>query len=271
MKEELGAWNNGQGIDLESWVGCEGNFSLAVGYTTIFCPQFIEYKDYIFENNEPVDEKFEKHIKSFEAQEEIMGVLVFRSISRSHGEQGMELRVDQNGLPILDQFSEEGFIDCVFKITNLEEGEDAYRLDLHASYNGEDLGFRVEVVKGIKSGFDSEMSVIKNHVYREGVKFFRTEVESDRLLSVLAGLYGFGDVSLQMVNVETFTGIALHQGEIDMASETIKIKIFGKDQDEDLEENYYESFFNLDLTNGFAYWNEKDQGYREPLIRGLTE
>ncbi len=69
MKKELGAWNNGQGIDLESWVGCEGNFSLAVGYTTIFCPQFIEYKEYIFENDEPVDEEFEKHIWGFEAQE----------------------------------------------------------------------------------------------------------------------------------------------------------------------------------------------------------
>ncbi|HAS6505975.1 TPA: hypothetical protein GRR52_24720 [Vibrio parahaemolyticus] len=70
---------------------------------------------------------------------------------------------------------------------------------------------------------------------------------------------------------ETFTGIALHQGEIDMTSEPVKIKLFGKDQDEDLEENYFESFFNLDLKNGFVFWNEKDQEYRLPLIRGLSE
>ena len=47
MKAELAAWNNGQGIDLESWVGCLGNFSLAVGYLSIFCPEFVEFEGYI--------------------------------------------------------------------------------------------------------------------------------------------------------------------------------------------------------------------------------
>lgn len=182
----------------------------------------------------------------------------------------MELRVNESGLPILDQFSEEGFIDCVLKIVDLEEGEDSYKFNLRASFNGTDLGFRVEVVKGIKGGFDSEMSLIQDHVYKKGVKFFRTGLESDSLLKALASLYDIDEASPQMINKETFTAIALHQGEIDMASEPIKIKIFGKDQDEDLEVNYYESFFNLDLKNGFVFWNEKDQEYREPLIRGLS-
>ncbi len=47
MKAELAAWNNGQGIDLESWVGCVGNFSLAVGYLSIYCPEFVEFEGYI--------------------------------------------------------------------------------------------------------------------------------------------------------------------------------------------------------------------------------
>ncbi|WLQ15667.1 hypothetical protein O5O45_07030 [Hahella aquimaris] len=67
----------------------------------------------------------------------------------------MELRVNENGLPILDQFSEEGFVDCVLKIVDLDEREDSYKFNLRASYSGVDLGFRVEVVKGIKGGFDS--------------------------------------------------------------------------------------------------------------------
>jgi len=48
MVEELSAWNNGKGIDLESWIGCEGNFKLAVGYSTIFWPTFNLVEDYIF-------------------------------------------------------------------------------------------------------------------------------------------------------------------------------------------------------------------------------
>ena len=69
MKEELGAWNNGQGIDLEGWIGCSGNFSLAVGYTTIFCPKFVEFEDYIFQSNDSVCEEFEQYIRGFESQE----------------------------------------------------------------------------------------------------------------------------------------------------------------------------------------------------------
>ncbi|EHR7166259.1 MULTISPECIES: hypothetical protein [Vibrio harveyi group] len=183
----------------------------------------------------------------------------------------MEIRVNEHGYPILDQFSEEGFIDCVLKIKNLKETDNLYKFDLRASYNGNELGFKVEVVKGIKSGFDSEMCLIQERVYKKGVKFLRSGSESDNLLIVLAELYGFSEVSLRMSAEETFTGIALHQGEIDMTSEPVKIKLFGKDQDEDLEENYFESFFNLDLKNGFVFWNEKDQEYRLPLIRGLSE
>ena len=47
MKAELAAWNNGQGIDLETWVGCMGNFSLAVGYLSIYCPEFVKFEGYI--------------------------------------------------------------------------------------------------------------------------------------------------------------------------------------------------------------------------------
>jgi len=47
MKAELAAWNNGAGIDLESWVGCEGNFRLAVGYSSIFWPGFVEHDGFL--------------------------------------------------------------------------------------------------------------------------------------------------------------------------------------------------------------------------------
>ena len=47
MQAELAAWNNGAGIDLESWIGCEGRFSLAVGYASIFWPAFTLIEGYI--------------------------------------------------------------------------------------------------------------------------------------------------------------------------------------------------------------------------------
>ncbi|WP_127559249.1 hypothetical protein [Saccharospirillum alexandrii] len=63
MKDELAAWNSGKGIDLESWVGCEGNFKLAVGYASIFWPNFVEFEGYIF------TEGFSKDsVRGFESQ-----------------------------------------------------------------------------------------------------------------------------------------------------------------------------------------------------------
>ena len=47
MLPELAEWNNGKGIDLESWVGCSGNFRLAIGYAAIFWPRFVLFEDYI--------------------------------------------------------------------------------------------------------------------------------------------------------------------------------------------------------------------------------
>ncbi len=44
---EMRDWNNGAGIDINSWIGCAGNFSLAIGYSTIFWPRFVEFEGYI--------------------------------------------------------------------------------------------------------------------------------------------------------------------------------------------------------------------------------
>src|SRR5207248_3637026 len=47
MRAELGTWKNGAGIDLESWVGCAGSLGLAIGYATIFWPEFVLFDGYI--------------------------------------------------------------------------------------------------------------------------------------------------------------------------------------------------------------------------------
>jgi hypothetical protein len=47
MRAELAAWNNGAGIDMETWIACEGKFSLAVGYASVFWPAFTLFEGYI--------------------------------------------------------------------------------------------------------------------------------------------------------------------------------------------------------------------------------
>ena len=52
MVQELSAWNNGKGIDLENWIACSGDFKLAIGYSIIFWPKFYLIEDYIFRFDE---------------------------------------------------------------------------------------------------------------------------------------------------------------------------------------------------------------------------
>jgi hypothetical protein len=44
---EMRDWNNGAGIDVESWIACQGNFRLAIGYSNIFWPEFVEFDKYV--------------------------------------------------------------------------------------------------------------------------------------------------------------------------------------------------------------------------------
>jgi hypothetical protein len=64
MKAERSAWNNGAGIDLGAWIGCEGSFSLAVGYAAVFWPEFVEFEDYVLGRGFS-----EESLRGFESQE----------------------------------------------------------------------------------------------------------------------------------------------------------------------------------------------------------
>lgn len=183
----------------------------------------------------------------------------------------MNIETDSTGVPLLTQFSEDGFVDCVFRIDNLTQTNQSYKFHLSSSHNGAVVGFDVEVIKNIQGGFDTDMKLIKEHVYHQGVKFFRSGPDSDRLLNELSTLYCLHPKKLTMVESESYTAISLLQGHLNMEEAPVKIKIFGRDKEADSEDDYNESFFNIDLKNGFVYWNEKDPAYRQALIRGLSK
>ena len=45
---ELKLWNDGSGIDIHRWIGCEGDHKHLIGYARILWPHFIEHDDCIF-------------------------------------------------------------------------------------------------------------------------------------------------------------------------------------------------------------------------------
>lgn len=183
-------------------------------------------------------------------------------------------QLDANSLPILDQFSEEGFVDLVFRITDFKEDEERFRFHLTASHDGNEVGMNVAMLKGIQGGFhmdeNEEPQLVQEHVYYDGVEFSRSGEDSDELISIIGNLYELTSDRLQMVKKQTFTAIALHEGDLNFDSQTVNIKLFANDSEDSSEDDYFECFFNVDFANRLAYWNEKDQDYRDPLLRGLS-
>ncbi|MBB6428377.1 hypothetical protein [Algisphaera agarilytica] len=182
----------------------------------------------------------------------------------------MNLKLGVDGYPVLDQFSADGYVDLTFQITRLADEGDFYSLSLAASYCDEVLGMEITFDRTIESGFDNDMNLINAHVYRKGVSFIRSGAESDRLISAIGHLYGMGSDLNGMVDRESFTAIALHQGDLDFSNMCVKLKLFGKGGEPLDEEAYYESFLNVDLKNRLVYWNEKDIDYRKSLLEALT-
>jgi hypothetical protein len=182
----------------------------------------------------------------------------------------MDLQTDGKGNPILDQFSEDGFVDLTFRVRDLSDDGRHYHFHLTAAHKKRTVGINVVLVKGIKSGLSAKMTLVQKHVYRRGVCFHRSGPESDRLVAAIGALYGAKPRPKRMVDEEAFTAIALHQGKLDMETAPVRLKLFGRDADPIDAEAYYESFFNVDLANGLVCWNEKDADYREPLLRALA-
>src|SRR5689334_11102532 len=99
----------------------------------------------------------------------------------------MRLDGDGDRDPILNQSSEEdgGFVDLSFRIGGLVSRGSFYQFRLTASYRGSTVGMHVVLRRDIRAGFNADVEVVKEHVYRSGVRFLRSGEESDRLVSAI--------------------------------------------------------------------------------------
>ncbi|MEO0910092.1 MAG: hypothetical protein AAFX96_07060, partial [Pseudomonadota bacterium] len=55
MEQEFRQWNDGDGISLETWAECSGNYALAVGYAALFWPEFKVFGKYILHEYLPTE------------------------------------------------------------------------------------------------------------------------------------------------------------------------------------------------------------------------
>ena len=52
---EMRDWNSGAGIDVGSWIGCSGDFRLAIGHGALFCSRFVEREGYVLRERDSLE------------------------------------------------------------------------------------------------------------------------------------------------------------------------------------------------------------------------
>jgi hypothetical protein len=88
---ELKDWNGGTGIDIESWIGCEGDYKHLIGYARILWPDFTEHDGCIFQGDSVDEENYRAFLAQTKGNKTaVEKVLNHRHIvdifSRSHHE-----------------------------------------------------------------------------------------------------------------------------------------------------------------------------------------
>jgi len=192
-----------------------------------------------------------------------------------HKDEPLGLIIDENGIPLLDQFSEEGFVDCVFKMSSIERVGDFLQYEMLAVYDDEVVGFGAQAYCGINAGLEEGPDGIRlrsDGVHHPAVRFFTLGTISDRFLGTLLSLYEkSSDHPLVFADSFFLTGIALHMEDLDILAQPVKIKLFGNDADGDDPDLYFEAYYDLDVPNGYVYLNEKDPEYRVALLLSLSK
>jgi hypothetical protein len=180
------------------------------------------------------------------------------------------LALDENGNPLLDQFSLRGFVICVFRIAELERSPERYSLRLVASHRGELVGFRAVVRRNIGGIFTAGLNLIPPNLYGPAVEFMRTGPESDAMIGALRGLFGMPSREVRMADITPFTGIALSLDEPDMELRALKIKLHPLDYEDVNPNTDFECFFTVDLPSRLVFWSEKDDYYRRALVQAVS-
>ncbi len=156
--------------------------------------------------------------------------------------------------------STEGFIDVPLSIIESKESGEYIEYNTSTTLNDNTVGIIVKLKKNIPAGFVNGEP--KNMFIKDGIKFISKGKESDRLLSFLSNKYELKNNNLSIKDSQIFTCANLNQEKTNYKSGTSKFKIFLES-----EEDYAELFVNFNFSKKIIYLNEKDEEYRNPLIK----
>ncbi len=160
----------------------------------------------------------------------------------------------------------EGFVDIPLSIVGTEEIDNYYIYNTSATFNNDTLGIIIKLKKEIPAGFINGEAV--NLFVDEGIELSSKGNESDNLLRFISEKYNLGDKTIFIKDSQIFTCANLNQEKVNYKKGESRFKIFFEG---DEDESYAELFINFNFSKGIISLNEKDQEYRESLVKLMSK
>jgi len=160
--------------------------------------------------------------------------------------------------------STEGFIDLPLSIIESKELDEYFEYNASATVNNNAIGIILRLKKDIPAGFVNNEP--KNIFLDEGIQIISKGKESDDLLKFLSNKYGLQNDNLLLKESQIFTCANLNQEKVNHKKGISRFKIFLEEG-----EDYSELFVNFNFSKNIISLNEKDEEYREPLIKLMKQ
>ncbi|WP_417761635.1 hypothetical protein [Shewanella sp.] len=159
---------------------------------------------------------------------------------------------------------EDGFVDLAFTISTAKKYQSgAFEIEVKGKLEGANVGFAIELLPSWEA---NPIEGVANFYWGEA--FFKsTGRESEAFISALADLYGATISHIVIPNKVYAKVVGLDCNPEQLETTPCRMKFFFNS--DGAEELYSEVFINVDLAANMLQFNEKDVGYRAPLLRSL--
>lgn len=200
-----------------------------------------------------------------------MGIFSFLYSSKNNNINAQGLRKYENIKleDITSRFDpEEGWNDIFLKITSEKITKTTHIYIAKGLYKGKTVGLQIEINSKISAGIVNGQIDNKNGFVTKGIQLKSIGLESDEFVKALAELYKQPTAKGFTKEIISATAFSLNEKPADLdKQDSYKFKLFFAENDEKI---YSELYLNINTKIGEIELNEKDEGYREPIIKLLT-
>ena len=165
----------------------------------------------------------------------------------------------------------DGFVDLGFSLSSYERLVDGIQVCVaRGLHKGSEVSFKFRLPSAWKQGTLGDTGIT---TYQSTVTIESLGTTSDHFVTTLGGLYGGALRPTKMAQAVTFTAISLGGVPSQLEKGPTKIKLFFEPTEEtdDAYDRYYaEHYLNIDLAAKWVEFHEKDEGYRDAVLRALS-